>query len=259
VQTTEADEEEELEYASDSSYHSPPSAGSGRVLMVPISNLEIHPDASSAEVPTDAPMEGESTSSEDRSMSPLHVEEEHKIRVVRMGEIREDLLGGWEGSRDLPRIVESEAEDLMTNVLDEQPILASTVSGPCCIRSAGGLKLKKFHPYRSSAYFLGNLRGLPATEDFRRRYLATCGRDFRSASSRGSDADESAADESDSDGHGGSGSTDQVDPRVVELGDGRSPGSTACPLPIERAVYPRGGVGWASFVRGGGDGRGSTR
>jgi len=127
--------------------------------MVPVSDLEVHPDASSAKVPTDAPMEGDSTSSEERSMSPLHVEEEHKIRVVRMGEIREDPLGGWEGSCDLPRIVESEVEDLMTSVLEEQPILTSAVSGPRCIRSAGGLKLKKFHPYRPSAYFLGNLRG----------------------------------------------------------------------------------------------------
>jgi len=227
--------------------------------MVPISDLEVHPDASSAEVPTDAPMEGESTLSEERSMSPLHVEEEHKIRVVRMGEIREDPLGGWEGSRDLPRIVESEAEDLMTSVLEEQPILASAVSGPRCIRSAGGLKLKKFHPYRPSSYFLGNLHGLPATEDLRRRYLAACGRDFRSSSSRGSDADESAADEGNSHGHGSLGSADQDDPRVVEPGDGRSPGSSACLVPVEREEYPRGGIGWAAFVRGGGDGRGSAR
>jgi len=47
--------------------------------MVPVSDLEIHPDASAAEVPTDAPMEGDSssTSTEERSMSPLHREEEH--------------------------------------------------------------------------------------------------------------------------------------------------------------------------------------
>jgi len=175
-----------------------------------------------------------------------------------MGEIREDPLGGWEGSRDLPRIAESEAEDLMSSVLDEQPILASAVSGPRCIRSAGGLKLKKFHPYRLSAYFLGNLCGLPATEEYRRRYLAACGRDFRSPSSRGSDADESVADESNSDGHGSSGSTDQVGSRLVEPGDGRAPGSASCLAPVEREVYPRGGIGWASFIRGGGDGRGSA-
>ena len=251
-----------MEYASDSSYHSPPSAGSGRILMVPVSDLEIHPDASSAEVPTDAPMEGESTSSEERSMSPLHLEEEreeeHKLRVVWMGEIREDPLGGWEGSRDLPKIVESEAEDLMSSVLDEQPILPSAVSGPRCIWSSGGLKLKKYHPYRPSAYFLGNLRGLPATEDLRRRYLAACGRDFRSPSSRGSDADESAADESDSDGHGGSGFADQVGSRLAESSDGRDPGSATCLVPVERTGYPRGGIGWAAFVRGGGDGRGSS-
>jgi len=82
--------------------------------------------------PTNAPMEGESTLSEERSMSPLHLEEEHKIRIVWMGEIREDSLGGWEGSCDLPRIMESEVEDLMTSVLEEQPILGSAVSGPRC-------------------------------------------------------------------------------------------------------------------------------
>jgi len=227
--------------------------------MVPVSDLEIHPDASSAEVPSDAPMEESLTSTEERSMSPLHVEEEHKIRVVRMGEIREDPLGGWEGSRDLPRIVESEAEDLMTSVLDEQPTLASAVSGPRCVRSSGGLKLKKFHPYCPSGYFLGNLRGLPATEDLQRRYLAACGRDFQSPSSRSNDADESVADESDSDGHGGSGSADQVDPRLVEPGDGRSPSSSARLVPVKRELYPRGGIGWTAFVRGGGDGRGSAR
>jgi len=263
VQTTEADEEE-LEYASDSSYHSPPSAGSGRILMVPVSDLEIHLDASSAEVPSNAPMEGDlsSTLTEDRSMSPLHLEEgreeEHKLRIVRMGEIRDDPLGGWEGSRDLPRIVESEAEDLMTSVLDEQPILPSAVSGPRCIQSAGGLRLKKYHPYRSSAYFLGNLHGLPATKDLRRRYLAACGRDFRSPSCRGSDADESASNESDPDGHGGSGSADQVGSRLTEPGDGRDPSSAARLVPVERTDYPRGGIGWAAFVRGGGDGRGSS-
>jgi len=226
--------------------------------MVPISDLEVHPDASSAEVLTDAPMEGELTSSEERSMSPLHVEEEHKIRVVWMGEIREDPLGGWEGSRDLPRIVESKAEDLMTSVLEEQPILASAVSGPRCIRSAGGLKLKKFHPYRPSTYFLGNLHSLPATEDLQRRYLATCGRDFRSPSSRGSDADKSSGDEGDSHGHGSSGSADQIDSQLVEPGDGRSPGSSVHLVSIEQTQYPRGGIGWAAFVHGGGDGRGSA-
>ena len=125
-----------MEYTSESSYRDLPSAGESRILMVPVSDLEVHPSASSPEVPTDVPMEGGSTSMEERSMSPLHQEEEHKIRIVEMGEIREvqgEPLGGWEGSRDLPRIVEEEAVgDLMTSVLEDQPILGNAVSGSRC-------------------------------------------------------------------------------------------------------------------------------
>jgi len=47
--------------------------------MVPISDLEVHPCASEAKVPTDALMEEEESvgsSTEERSMSPLHQEEE---------------------------------------------------------------------------------------------------------------------------------------------------------------------------------------
>jgi len=70
-------------------------------------------------VPTDAPMEEEEegssgSSAEERSMSPLHQEEEV-----------------------LP-IVTQEEFDLMTRVLDEQPILGSSVSGQRCIRSHWG-------------------------------------------------------------------------------------------------------------------------
>jgi len=135
-------EEEELEYSSDSSYHDPPSADPDRVLMVPVSDLEVHVDASEPEVPSDTPMEGGSTSAEERSMSPLHIEEEHKIRIVRMGTVREvrgEQLGGWEGSRDFLRIEEETVGDLMSSVLDEQPILPSAVSGARCKRSSGGL------------------------------------------------------------------------------------------------------------------------
>lgn len=95
-------------------------------------------------------------------MSPLHQEGEE------MPIFRQEELGGWEGLTDLPRImeetVEEERTELMTSVLDKQPLLRVAVSGQHCIRSAGALLLKGFHPYCPSAYFLGNLCGLPATE-----------------------------------------------------------------------------------------------
>jgi len=50
-------------------------------------------------------------------MSPLHQEEED------------------------PAIVSCKEFDLMTCVLDEQPILGNTVSGQCCIQSVGSLLL----------------------------------------------------------------------------------------------------------------------
>jgi len=102
-----------------------------------------------------APMEGEEdseestgTSSEEQSMSPLHQEEEV-----------------------LP-IMSREEFDLMTRVLDDQPILGNAVSGQRCIRSAGSLPLSKYHPYVRSSYFKGQLRGLPSTEAFRSRYIS---------------------------------------------------------------------------------------
>jgi len=81
-------------------------------------------------------------------MSPLHQEEEEALPIVS----REEF-------------------DLMTQVLDEQPILGNVVSGQRCIRSAGSLPLSKYHPYVWSLYFKGQLQGLPSTEAFRSRYL----------------------------------------------------------------------------------------
>jgi len=69
-----------LEYSSDSSYHEAVSADEGRIRIVPVGELEIIPDASGPEVPSDAMLEEDEESSgsstEERSMSPLHQEEE---------------------------------------------------------------------------------------------------------------------------------------------------------------------------------------
>ena len=46
----------------------------------------------------------------------------------------------------------------MMRVLDDQPILGSSVSGQRCIRSAGALPLAKYHPYVQSSYFKGQLQ-----------------------------------------------------------------------------------------------------
>jgi len=142
--------------------------------MIPIRDLEVHPLVSDMEVPMDALMEGELT--EERLMSLLHQEVEETLEFYQVGGLsheeyhRREALGGWEGPIDLLRImeemVEEEREELMTSVLDEQPLLRVAVSGQCCIQSAGALPLKKFHPYCPSAYFLGNLCRLPATESF---------------------------------------------------------------------------------------------
>jgi len=137
-----------LEYSSDLSYHDPLSAREGQVMMILISDLKIHPSASEAEVLTDVLMEGEEgTSTEGRSMSPLHQEEEG------------------------PPIVSREELDLMTRILDNQPILGNAVSGQLCIRSAGSLPLSKYHPYVRSSYFKGQLQGLPSSEAFCSNYL----------------------------------------------------------------------------------------
>ena len=140
-----------MEYSSDSSYHEAVSADEGRIRIVPVGELEIIPDASGPEVPSDAVLEEDEESSgsstEERSMSPLHQEEEG------------------------PAIISREEMELMSRVLDEQPILGNAVSGQRCIRSAGSLPLSKFHPYVRSSFFKGQLRGLPSTESFRSRYL----------------------------------------------------------------------------------------
>jgi len=71
-------EESGLEYSSNLSYHDAPMAGTGWILMIPVSDLEVHPSASKAKVPTDVPMEEEENGgslTEERSMSPLHQEE----------------------------------------------------------------------------------------------------------------------------------------------------------------------------------------
>ena len=52
-----------MEYSSDLSYHDAPTVAASRILMVPISDLEIHPSASEAKVLTDALVEGEESSS----------------------------------------------------------------------------------------------------------------------------------------------------------------------------------------------------
>jgi len=59
----------------------------------------------------------------------------------------------------------------MTHVLDDQPILGSSVSGQHCIYSAGALPLSKYHPYVHSSFFKGQLRGLPSSEAFHSNYL----------------------------------------------------------------------------------------
>ena len=54
------------------------SANEGRIRIVPVGELEIIPDASGPEIPSDAVFEveeeSEGSSTETRSMSPLHQE-----------------------------------------------------------------------------------------------------------------------------------------------------------------------------------------
>jgi len=92
----ESPSEPSLEYSSDSSYHKVPSANEGWIRIVPVGELEIIPDASGPEVPSDVPMEGDSkgASTENSSMSLLHLEEEG------------------------PAIISREEMDLMSRVLD---------------------------------------------------------------------------------------------------------------------------------------------
>jgi len=120
--------------------------------VIPVGELEIIPDASGPEVASDTILEEDEesggSSTENRSMSPLHQEEEG------------------------PAIISREEMELMSRVLDEQPILGNAVSGQHCIRSAGSLPLSKYHPYVRSSFFKGQLRGLPSHWGQRGSYLA---------------------------------------------------------------------------------------
>ena len=101
-------------------------------------------------MPSDVMMESEEikgSSAEEQLMSPLHQEEEG------------------------PPIVSQEELDLMSQVLDKQPILGPSVSGQHCIHSAGALPLAKYHPYVHSNYFKGQLHSLPSSEAFYANYL----------------------------------------------------------------------------------------
>jgi len=214
--------------------------------MIPVEDLEVHPLASDMEVLTDAPMEGEST--EEWLMSPLHQEVEKTPVFHQMG-----ALGGWEGPVD-PKIVEERAEevkeDLMTSVLQEQPLLRVAVSGQRCIQTTGALPLNKFHPYHPSAYFLGNLQGLPSTESLQQSYLGSHRQDLGSGHTQGYNANESSGDESNTHGHGCKRSSDSFCPGLPFSGDRHSSTSSPSLVTSGGEGCPRGGIGWSwSFGR----------
>jgi len=198
--------------------------------MILVSDLEIDPPASEAEVPTDVLMEGEESVgllTEERSMSPLHQEEEV-----------------------LP-IVSREEFDLMTHVLDDQPILGSSVSGQRCIRSAGALPLAKYHPYVCSSYFKGQLRGLPSLEAFHANYLRArrTGRVNWKKSRRDAD-DECSGVESSCSSVEPEGLDDLTSPRIVESGNGSDPNPTTLASCASQSHGDRRGIGWSwSFGR----------
>jgi len=193
--------------------------------MIPILDLEIDPPASEAEVPTDALMEEEETvgsSTEERSMSPLHQEEE------------------------VSPIVSREEFDLMTRVLDDQPILGSSVSGQHCIRSAGTLPLAKYHPYILTSFFKGQLHGLPSSEAFHTNYLrrvrggeAELRRDGREAD------DECSGAEGSSSVLWSEGSADSEDLGVVEPGDGPCADATTLAACASKSHGDGRGIGWS--------------
>ena len=172
--------------------------------------------------------EGDSSSSaEERSMSPLHQEEEI-----------------------LP-IVSREEFDLMTRVLDDQPILGSSVSGQCCIRSAGALPLAKYHPYVRSNYFKGQLRGLPSSEAFRSNYLRArrTGRVARSSCGREGDDERSGA-ESNRSSFEPEGLDDPAGSRIAESSDGSDPDPTTLASCALKSHGDGRGSGWSwSFGR----------
>ena len=176
------------------------------------------------------------SSTEERSMSPLHQEEEG------------------------PAIISREEMELMSRVLDEQPILGNAVSGQRCIRSAGSLPLSKFHPYVRSSYFKGQLRGLPSTEAFRSRYLRArrTGRVERSSCGREAD-DECSGFESVRSSVEPEGLADSPSTRVAESGNGSDPDPTTLATCALKSHGDGRGIGWSwSFGRrdlGRGDGR----
>ena len=183
-------------------------------------------------MPSDALMEEEeeestSSSAEERSMSPLHQEEEI-----------------------LP-IVSREEFELMMRVLDDQPILGSSVSGQRCIRSAGALPLAKYHPYIHSSYFKGQLRGLPSSEAFRSNYLRArrTGRTDYRRSGRDAD-DECSGVESGRSSLKLEGLDDSTSPRVVKSGDGSDPDPTTLASCTVQSHGDGRGIGWSwSFGR----------
>jgi len=167
------------------------------------------------------------SSAEERSMSPLHQEEEV-----------------------LP-IVSKEEFDLMTRVLDEQPILGSSVSGQRCIRSAGALPLAKYHPYVRSNYFKGQLRGLPSSEAFRANYLRArrTGRSEYRRSGREAD-DECSGVESSRSSLEPEGLADPASSQIIEPGDGSDSDPTTLAACAKRSHGDGRGIGWSwSFGR----------
>jgi len=155
-------------------------------------------------------------------MSPLHQEEE------------------------VLAIVSKEEFDLMTRVLDEQPILGSSVSGQRCIRSAGALPLAKYHPYVRSNYFKGQLRGLPSSEAFRANYLQArrTGRsDYRR--SGGEADDEYSGVESSRSSLELERLDDLASSRIAESGDGSDPDPTTLATCANQSYGNGRGIGWS--------------
>jgi len=172
-------------------------------------------------------MESEGTLAEERSMSPLLLEEEG------------------------PAIISREEMDLMSRVLDKQPILGSSVSGQRCIRSAGVLPLAKYHPYVRLNYFKGQLRGLPSSEAFHTNYLRArrTGQVDHRRSGREAD-DECSGVESSRSSLEPEGLDDSSSPRVVEPGNGSDPDPTTLAACALKSHGDGRGIGWSwSFRR----------
>jgi len=218
--------EPSLEYSSDSSYHKAVSADEGWIRIIPVGELEVIPDASGPEIPSDAALEeeeeSEGSSAENRSMSPLHQEEEG------------------------PAIISHEEMELMSRVLDEQPILGNAVSGQRCIRSAGSLPLSKYHPYVRSSFFKGQLRGLPSSEAFRSNYLRARRTGRVERSSCGGEADDECSGfESIRSSVEPEGLADSSCTRVIESGNGSDPDPTTLATCVLRSHGDGRGIGWS--------------